>query len=67
MIDIRQLADTHKADLIKIKSSLDVDILRGAVTSSRKFYDPRIIRYKEVMQRIPDRSYEKPSEEVVIN
>jgi hypothetical protein len=67
MIDIRQNADTHKADIAKMKSSLDGDVLRGVVSSSRKFYDPRIIRYKEVMQRISDRPFDKPSEEVTIN
>jgi hypothetical protein len=67
MVEIRQSADNYKIDLTKIKSSIDGDILKGAVSSSRKFYDPRIIRYKEVMQRIPDRPYEKPSDEVTIN
>lgn len=67
MIDIRQTSESQKIEFAKLKATCDPDVLKGVITSGRKFYDPRIIRYKEVMQRVSDRPYEKGGEEVIIN
>ena len=62
MVEMRQSTEAHRSELIKIKTACDPDIFKGVVTSTRKFYDPRIIRYRELMQRVGDRPYEKGGE-----
>jgi|JI61114C2RNA_FD_contig_71_705883_length_1116_multi_2_in_0_out_0_2 hypothetical protein len=57
MVEIRQVSETQRIDLSKLKIAYDPDIFKGVVTSTRKFYDPRIIRYREMMQRVGDRPY----------
>lgn len=59
---MRQTTETQRTDIVKLKTTCDPDIFKGVVTSTRKFYDPRIIRYRELMQRVSERPYEKGGE-----
>jgi hypothetical protein len=58
MIDVRQTSQTLIAGLLEIKEEKTINFFTG----NRKFYDPRIIKYKETVQRIPERSDEKAGE-----
>jgi predicted nucleic acid-binding Zn-ribbon protein len=55
--ELRQYSDTIKADLSQTKQNKDDDKLKSIFSSNKKFFDPRIVKYKETLQRVPERSY----------
>lgn len=65
MIDIRQQNESIRMDITRLKASADNEV--KLFTSSKKFYDPRMVKYREFVQKVTDKSYEKPGEEIMIN
>jgi hypothetical protein len=49
MSELRQYSDTIKADLTQVKQNKDDDKLKNIFSSNKKFFDPRIVKYKEIV------------------
>jgi hypothetical protein len=62
MSELRLYSDTIKVELSETKQSKEDDKLKNIFSSNKKCFDARIVKYKETLQRIPERSYEKPGE-----
>jgi hypothetical protein len=65
MVEIRANVETQRTDIGLLKISADNEV--KIFTSSKKFYDPKIVKYREFVQKVTDKPYEKPGEEIMIN
>jgi len=41
--------------------------VKNIFSSNKRFFDARIVKYKETLQRMPERSYDKPGEEILVS
>ena len=64
---MRQYSDTIGIDLTKVKQANDEERMKNIFSGNKRFFDARIVKYKETLQRIPERSYDKPGEEITIS
>lgn len=53
MTDLRQYSDTINNDLSSFKKSTDDNRLKNVFSSNKKFFDARVVKYRETLQRIP--------------
>jgi hypothetical protein len=67
MTELRQYSDTIGIDLTKVKQANDEERMKNIFSGNKRFFDARIVKYKETLQRIPERSYDKPGEEITIS
>ena len=59
--------DGQLGELRRKVDSLKEEVKPTVFSSNQKFYSPRLVKYKEVIQKLPLNSYDKPGEEIVIN